>query len=113
MAYENCHIINPETHAYVNIAKFVPPSESKVNPPQPLVSIYPNPFSEEFTVHFSETMSGRITVYSLNGQIIKTQNLSASENETINLTGMPNGMYFVQFVDNAGSMRQVMKISKL
>jgi beta-glucanase (GH16 family) len=113
MAYENCHIINPETHAYVNIAKFVPPSESKVNPPQPLVSIYPNPFRDEFTVHFSETMSGRITVYSLNGQIIKTQNLSASENETINLTGMPNGMYFVQFVDNAGSMRQVMKISKL
>jgi hypothetical protein len=113
MSYESCQILNPVDQSYKNFAKIIPKSVATNMPLKPLVSIYPNPFSEEFNVHFSGVLDGTITVYSLSGQLVKSQYVSASENTTLNLAGIQKGLYIVHFVDNSGNVSQVLKISKL
>ncbi len=63
------------------------------------ISIYPNPFSEQLTLSFSEEQKNlTITVTDLFGKIIKTINFSGYQ-QTIEKGEMTEGVYFIQLKD--------------
>ena len=63
-----------------------------------LVTVYPNPFKNEFTVSF--TTSGNHTIELLNvlGEQVKLINVY-EQNTVINTDDLPSSVYFLRIVD--------------
>jgi hypothetical protein len=77
------------------ISKFTDPTLSidQFNPAQTSISMYPNPTNNVLKLSgLTDTQS--YTVYSLTGSIIKEG--SVSNNETINVQNLSNGLYFLK-----------------
>ena len=77
--------------------------------------VLPNPFSSQFNVwHYQQPSNLRyISVYNSIGQLVWTKqfNTNAQKTETVDLTGMPAGIYVVQltYSDKKSSSRKVVK----
>ncbi|WP_339888124.1 T9SS type A sorting domain-containing protein [uncultured Flavobacterium sp.] len=73
------------------------------------INVFPNPtfnsvsFDNSFANYYS------VFVYNTLGQKLSFQNLESSKNETINLSELPKGVYFLMFL---GENNQVVKIVK-
>lgn len=68
------------------------------------MSIYPNPSSGEFVINANETIK-HIEVYNTLGEAVLIQdNSSSAQQERINLTGMPGGMYMIQVQLSNGTL---------
>jgi hypothetical protein len=66
------------------------------------IRLYPNPTSDIFNVEFSAASDSEMemTVYNLNGAIVKTKKVQLSEgNNVINedISSLASGVYFVRF----------------
>jgi len=81
-----------------------------------LVSVYPNPTAGPFSINVkTENTSSdkQYTIYDLLGNIVlkkKFEDASGNSTEKIDLSGYPNGMYFVEIsLDGIKSTRKIMK----
>lgn len=62
------------------------------------VSVYPNPTKGE--LHINNAFLDKATVYNSLGQLVKTFTLnSTNTNNTINLSGLPKGIYYVYLIN--------------
>ncbi|MEP7264363.1 MAG: T9SS type A sorting domain-containing protein [Bacteroidota bacterium] len=62
-------------------------------------SIFPNPATESITVKFTNNiLKEQIEIYSVTGSLIKE--IKASETTEINITDLPNGLYFIRLKNN-------------
>lgn len=74
-----------------------------------VLTIFPNPFSNNFTINYEPISKTRVEVFSLMG--IKIANQSIVQKQTIlDLSNQPNGVYFVKVTD--GSKILVKKVVK-
>lgn len=60
-----------------------------------------NPIGSELTISFEKATSGTIRLYNMNGQLLKTQSISAAQKTQINTADLPGGTYLLQFNDGA------------
>lgn len=60
-----------------------------------------NPMGSELTISFEKATSGTIRLYNMNGQLLKTQSISAAQKIQINAADLPGGTYLLQFNDGA------------
>ena len=72
-------------------------------------SVYPNPVSEILHIAHLQTVAKAI-VYNINGQQIKTKNIS-SINKEINVSQLQNGLYFL-VLEASGGKQQTIKFLK-
>jgi len=59
------------------------------------VTLYPNPATDKLFVNTASNAVYKIRLFDLTGKVVYTSN-NASENETIGLTGITRGLYFIQ-----------------
>lgn len=67
---------------------------------QGLLTFYPNPTTGIVKVTGIHE-KGRLTIYNVAGQIIKSQDITDTDNSKINLSGFEPGMYMVKFNTNS------------
>lgn len=76
------------------------------------VRLYPNPVSRSSQLTISvpaEFNKGKLTVYSLSGNIVETQTLSVGDNP-YNPSKLSAGNYIIQFESQNGSLKQVERL---
>jgi len=62
----------------------------------PLWTVYPNPSIGIITVDFKNEMSGKVELFSINGQLIKSFSFINERKQKLDINEFPNGMYQVQ-----------------
>ena len=70
---------------------------------QPLIKLYPNPFSNEFKLEIQD--KGEVNVYSSDGKLIHS--IILSETSVITTSNWPNGLYFITFNNSKSHYRSV------
>ncbi|WP_164975390.1 T9SS type A sorting domain-containing protein [Flavobacterium piscinae] len=112
--YEICDYIFPNacstTNGWINVMSTAKsaPTNIKEKPDDNLVSIYPNPSKDIFTVSFQNTIDkGNIKVFSALGQVLFSNSIQQTNEEIIDLSRFPNGTYLIQIIlsDNVVNMR--------
>lgn len=76
------------------------PDKEKINNKQ---NIFPNPFTDEITIHFNNISKPQtpIIVYNYSGQIVYSEIVSVLNNKVqINLANLCNGIYFIKTTSN-------------
>jgi hypothetical protein len=105
---------NYENNIFIDNVNFI----TKILPPRIKSEgflVLPNPFQSQFNVwHYQQPSNLRyISVYNSMGQLVWTKqfNSSAQKTETVDLSGMPAGIYIVQlgYSDKKSSSRKVVK----
>lgn len=61
--------------------------------------IYPNPSIREFTINSIEPIANTVSLMNLKGQLVKEFIVNESQNNTFNITEIPDGIYAV-FIDD-------------
>ncbi len=64
-----------------------------------LVNIYPNPAKTELTIAFDAVSFDEIMIFSTTGKLIKQVD-PTRQNQTIDISPLASGMYFIRFVSN-------------
>jgi hypothetical protein len=80
-------------------------------------SVYPNPATSEFNVDVTAVEGGAYTmaIYSVTGSVVSTRTINVAEGmNTVNenISGLTNGIYFVQFVNQSTNETIVKKLIK-
>lgn len=73
--------------------------------------LYPNPASDEVTVHFSDTEPHDICIFDLSGQLLVSQKTTAAQ-ERLSLTGLAGGCYFITVRGETGIAAKRLFISR-
>jgi hypothetical protein len=73
---------------------------------QVLFNVSPNPVIHQLEVTFSETFSGTIEIYEVNGKKIFTTNIENQSKYLMNLNA-PQGVYFMHVIDNFNGTKTV------
>ena len=83
---------------------------------QSIISVYPNPTKDVFTLTASinkESVNNSYSVYNAMGSLISYKNLSSISNtftHTIDLSAYPSGLYFVSAsIDGVNSIKKIVK----
>lgn len=74
------------------------------------MEVYPNPFNNEVSVNFAQSFNGSISVQTVHGQIIYTEEANEIETKQINLENAPNGVYLL-VIENMNK-REVIRLVK-
>lgn len=74
------------------------------------ISIYPNPTTSSFNVTIPASQTSFIEIYNSLGALVHQQT-TATEQNTINLSNQPNGLYFVKVINENGviGMQKIIK----
>nr|WP_321405563.1 T9SS type A sorting domain-containing protein [uncultured Carboxylicivirga sp.] len=59
------------------------------------ISVYPNPASSSINVQMNEVTEGKISVYSITGELIKRNDIEGL-NTAIDISSLTNGIYLLQ-----------------
>jgi hypothetical protein len=73
--------------------------------------LYPNPASDEVTLHFSDTEPHDICIFDLSGQLLLEQKTTATQ-ERLSLTGLAGGCYFIRVQGKSGIAARRLFISR-
>ena len=84
-------------------------TSSKTNAPQTL-NLYPNPATDFVTITGKDIVE--VKIQSIDGKIANVYTVNTTQNFTINVDSLPNGMYLVQTVSNSGAEEQLKLIVK-
>ena len=69
------------------------------------ISVYPNPSNGNFTLSLSNVNSTcNLEIYNILGDKVYAENLPQTNNNIINLTGQPNGVYLYRMLSKDGSL---------
>jgi len=82
------------------------------NTTQNLVLVYPNPSSGNIIIHTNKGIGGVYSIMNELGQTIKQIQLNSSNNYTINIDNLNNGIYFVVGYNNNEIVKQKIIVSK-
>ena len=95
-------IVNSEgNHAYYSS---MPLSQPEFSPLQ--VTLYPNPVSDVLYINSMDIIN-KVSVYDIQGKVIKTVSGLNSNTSEINLSSLQNGVYFVSITsENGGVLTQ-------
>lgn len=74
---------------------------------KPQLSMYPNPASSALT--FSGAAVQKVVIYDVLGQVVLTRNITSN---TLSLTGLTNGVYFVEMHTETGVQTQRLVVNK-
>ena len=75
------------------------------------VVIYPNPSNQDFVYVKANTAIQSVSIYSINGQLIKVFENLASYQVSINTSGMTDGVYFISVeTENGNSKHKLIKL---
>ncbi len=63
-----------------------------------LITLFPNPFADQFQLRFDETIVGavQLLVFDLNGRVIHTETFNATQQHQVILNSLSSGVYLVQ-----------------
>lgn len=64
--------------------------------------VYPNPSADKLTIHFEEVESGRLQVFSVNGQKMYDKTVKSARDFEIEILHWPAGFYWVKMMDIRG-----------
>ncbi|MBN8694627.1 MAG: T9SS type A sorting domain-containing protein [Bacteroidetes bacterium] len=71
--------------------------------------IYPNPASNNITIHLNNSNSAKVEIINQFGQVVKTVNIE-SKNDNINISDLSSGVYFVKTLsENKSSVKKLIK----
>lgn len=102
---------NPDQVDKVNASRLV---KTNTTPKQPVTvtRVFPNPANAQVYIDYAGVLNEPVVVkvYSNTMQLIKEHKLTGQSRMTIPLTGLTNGLYFIQVDDKTG--KQVFKIRK-
>ena len=68
---------------------------------QPQLTLHPNPVSDILYIH-SEDIISKVSVYDIQGKVIKTISKINSNTSEINLSSLQNGVYFISVLAETG-----------
>ena len=74
-----------------------------------LFNIYPNPFTNSFSIQFPNNTNGSVKVYSVDGRLIYKSELFNSKN-VINTQAWPNGCYIIDLTYSEGEEKRIKMI---
>ena len=75
-------------------------------------SIYPTYANESINLVTNKVSSYQVTIYSLNGKIVKEKSTKATTNLLLNIAELKNGMYFLKITsDGASFTEKFIKVS--
>lgn len=101
--------INKSVYMIENTSVF-PVAVNEVKESSDIALVYPNPFNNQFFIRLKENISnGELTITNLLGEVIYSGQVS-NTNESIDLTAVQNGIYFLQI--ETGNTRSTQKIIK-
>ncbi|MDD2984955.1 T9SS type A sorting domain-containing protein [Flavobacterium sp.] len=112
--YEICDYIFPNacstTYGWINVMSTAKSASTNIKEKldDNLVSIYPNPSKDIFTVSFQNTIDkGNIKVFSALGQVLFSNSIQQTNEEIIDLSRFSNGTYLIQIIliDNVVNKR--------
>lgn len=70
-----------------------------------LIQVFPNPVKDNLTIEATtDVIINEVLIYSINGQVIKKEQNSTSQNITLN--NLPNGLCFLQIQTNKGLLNK-------
>ena len=61
-----------------------------------MISVYPNPVGDQLTISSNSAISGKLVIINSVGQSVYENNLNEERTKTLDLTGIPTGIYFIQ-----------------
>lgn len=63
-----------------------------------IISVFPNPFSNNWSIEVPQGDNMTLQVYSTDGKMVQTQTLNGGEVNTVNSSTLPAGMYFYRVI---------------
>lgn len=63
-----------------------------------IIAVYPNPFSNEWSIDVPQGDNITLQVYATDGKVVQTQILNGGQMNTVNSAALPTGMYFYRVV---------------
>jgi len=76
----------------------------------PVISIFPNPTSDYFTVDYTEDIS-KVEIFNIIGRHIKTFDVLES-NKTFNVSNLAGGLYLIRITDGSGEVIATKRLDK-
>ncbi len=76
----------------------------------PIISIYPNPTSDYFTVNYTEDIT-KVEVFNIIGRHIKTFKVSES-NGRFDVSAFASGLYLIRISDSTGDVIATKRLDK-
>ena len=76
---------------------------------QTSLNIFPNPFTNSFSIQFPNNTNGSVKVYSVDGRLIYKSELFNSKN-VINTQAWPNGCYIIDLTYSEGEEKRIKMI---
>ncbi len=71
------------------------------------IIVYPNPATTEFTINAEGTKIKEIKIYNVLGEMLKSfDKLKITGSETIDISILPSGIYFIQVKTEQGLIRK-------
>ena len=102
----------------ITLASTACPVDVKMaEPTSSVVSMYPNPARDNFTLELTSSQVGEMsmTIYNINGMVIRTKNVQLTEGNNIineDVSALSNGIYFVQIYNTSNNETIVKKLVK-
>lgn len=84
-----------------NACNTVTVSLSEVSKAIASMKVYPNPASDLLTISFDYPKAKQVKIVDITGRLVATQEISGTETD-VNVSGLTNGVYVYQIVDNDG-----------
>jgi hypothetical protein len=77
-------------------------------------SVYPNPFTHTLNVEFDGELAGALTaeLFTMNGQLIRTQRFSANQNISLAVEELPAGLFVLRLRNETGRVVFLRKVVK-
>ena len=69
-------------------------------------TIYPNPAKNKLNIISSLSNTTSLILYNLNGKEVLRKTISSSK-ETLDVSKLPNGMYFIQVIGEISAVRKI------
>jgi hypothetical protein len=73
--------------------------------------VLPNPFRESLQVKLPEATDFRLTLYSVDGRLVRTQAFFQENQGALRGSGLASGVYFLQI--DFGPIREVVRVVKM
>ena len=70
------------------------------------ISFYPNPADDFLTITTSQQGLKSISIFDLNGRLVKTINTNLSSHQNINVSDLQDGLYFITAQTANGSISE-------
>lgn len=86
--------------------------EENVVEATPELLVYPNPASQDITVFMADNQDYNLNILSLDGSLIRSEGVFR-DNATLDISGLAEGLYFVEITNQETNEKTVQKFTKM